>query len=292
MIYIQGNIDICQSLKYLIIARVQEILDVVNNDAIDYNTAESFHELRKQVRALRALLIFIKPLDHEHRLNEDRKKLRDWFIASNIRRDLDTLNDYWKILQERQSSSFSDVSLLGKYLHDRSLLTIAAAPSNQLVMPLLNIKEVMEQDNKWCAEKKSLTNFVKKRLRSWDRTIKNKGDSFELMDKQELHILRIKCKNLRYTAEAFLPLWPGKDKDNALIIETLRNLQDLLGQIHDIDNTPVIISDALSDQNPHIAFEIGFLRGWQTASRIKSIHLLKKKWKQYLKAKRPWRNAN
>ncbi|RZD16046.1 MAG: CHAD domain-containing protein [Candidatus Acididesulfobacter guangdongensis] len=291
MIYIQGNIDICQSLKYLITARVQEILNVVNNDAIDYNTAENFHELRKQVRALRALLIFIKPLDREHRLNEDRKKLRDWFIASNIRRDLDSLNDYWKILKERQPSSFSDVSLLSKYLLDCSLSTITIAPSNQLIMPLLDIKAVMEQCNKWSTKKKSLTNFVKKRLRSWDRTIKNKGDSFDLMDKQELHILRIKCKNLRYTAEAFLPLWTGKD-NGASIVKALTNLQDILGEIHDIDYTPVVISNALNDQNPHLAFEIGFLRGWQTASRINNIRLLKKKWKQYRKAKRPWRNAN
>lgn len=294
MISIQRNINICQSLKYFVIARVQEILDVVNNndddDALDSNTVANFHELRKQVRALRALLIFIKPLDSEHLLNEDRKKLRDWFMAGNIRRDLDSLNGYWKILQERQSSSFSDVSLLSKYLHDRSLLTMAVAPSNQLVMPLLNIKAIMEQGNKWCAKKKSLTNFVKNRLRSWDRTIKNKEYLFEVMDKKELHILRIRCKNLRYTAEAFLTLWPRKD--NILMIKTLENLQDILGQIHDIDNTPVVISEALSNQNPHIAFEVGFLRGWQAASRIDHIRLLKKKWKRYRKAKRPWESSN
>ncbi|MCL4546892.1 MAG: CHAD domain-containing protein [Deltaproteobacteria bacterium] len=294
MISMQGNIDNCQSLKYLIIARVQEILEVVNNDnndnAIDSNTVENFHELRKLVRALRALLIFIKPLDHKHLLNEDRKKLRDWFMAGNIRRDLDSLNCYWKKLQEQQSSYLSDISLLSKYLHDRSLLIIAIAPSNQLVIPLLNIKAVMEQGNKWCAEKKSLKNFVKKRLRIWDRTIKNKRYSFEVMDKKELHILRIRCKNLRYTAEAFLPLWP--EKDNVLMVKALKNLQDLLGQIHDIDNTPVVISEALNNKNPHIAFEVGFLRGWQAASRIDLIRLLKKKWRRYRKAKLTWRNAN
>ncbi|RZD17567.1 MAG: CHAD domain-containing protein [Candidatus Acididesulfobacter diazotrophicus] len=298
MISTQGKIDNCQSLKYLIIARVQEILEVVNvvnnndnnDNVIDSNTIENFHELRKQVRSLRALLIFIKPLDRKHLLNEDRKKLRDWFMAGNIRRDLDSLNCYWKKLQERQSSFLSDISLLSKYLHDRSLLTIAIAPSNQLVTPLLNIKAVMEQGNKWCAEKKSLKNFVKKRLRNWDRTIKNKGYSFEVMDKKELHILRIRCKNLRYTAEAFLPLWP--EKDNVLIVKALKNIQELLGQIHDIDNTPVVISEVLNDKNPHIAFEVGFLRGWQAASRIDHIRLLKKKWGRYRKAKPTWRNAN
>ena len=50
--------------------------------------------------------------------------------------------------------------------------------------------------------------------------------------KEEHHKMRIAAKHLRYSAEAFRPLFDDKLKDE---IATLKGLQDLLGEMHDCD---------------------------------------------------------
>lgn len=49
---------------------------------------------------------------------------------------------------------------------------------------------------------------------------------------QEHHELRIAVKRLRYTLEAFAAIFPGRLEDR---IDALRNIQDLLGEMHDCD---------------------------------------------------------
>lgn len=51
-------------------------------------------------------------------------------------------------------------------------------------------------------------------------------------NKQELHAMRISAKRLRYTLETFESLYGSQIKD---FINTMKNLQDLLGLIHDMD---------------------------------------------------------
>ena len=48
----------------------------------------------------------------------------------------------------------------------------------------------------------------------------------------ELHAMRIAAKQLRYILEAFAPLYEDELKE---AIQAMRNLQDLLGEIHDMD---------------------------------------------------------
>jgi CHAD domain-containing protein len=49
---------------------------------------------------------------------------------------------------------------------------------------------------------------------------------------EELHAMRIAAKKLRYVLETFAPLYEGEFKETLL---TMRNIQDLLGEIHDSD---------------------------------------------------------
>lgn len=49
---------------------------------------------------------------------------------------------------------------------------------------------------------------------------------------EELHAMRIAVKRLRYTLEIFRSLFDGEAEP---VLETLKKLQDLLGEVHDCD---------------------------------------------------------
>lgn len=58
------------------------------------------------------------------------------------------------------------------------------------------------------------------------------GRKLERLDSDRLHELRIACKKLRYTAEFFAAAYPP---EIAEIIEPMVRMQDLLGDVHDLD---------------------------------------------------------
>ncbi|MHB8231430.1 MAG: CHAD domain-containing protein [bacterium] len=281
--------DICQYIGDLMTARVETIFNAGGDAPEGHDdNAEWFHGLRKEVRALRALLVFIKPLDLEKRFYPIRIKLRDWFRNGDIRRDLDALAARWEMLQGQLPASGGG-SFLNKYFRTRILSIKDVAPAGQLAAALTELRAVIDNGD-WCKEKKPLKDFVKKRLGRWDKEIRNAGGSLKFMDKNGLHALRIKCKNLRYATESFLPLW--SEKNTETMLKALKNLQDILGQIHDIDNTPNIIAEILHNEDPVAAFEVGFLTGRQSAEREDCMRRLDKEWKRYRKAVRPWNNKD
>jgi CHAD domain-containing protein len=55
---------------------------------------------------------------------------------------------------------------------------------------------------------------------------------FEPDEKEKLHAMRISAKHLRYTLEAFLPVYAGRIRSP---LEASRTIQELVGQIHDCD---------------------------------------------------------
>ena len=64
------------------------------------------------------------------------------------------------------------------------------------------------------------------------RRVFSLGTQFRNCQPDELHALRIQCKRLRYTAEVFADIYPGR---LAELIEHTRRLQGALGEIHDAD---------------------------------------------------------
>jgi len=56
--------------------------------------------------------------------------------------------------------------------------------------------------------------------------------SLDRLPGEELHLLRIDCKRLRYAAEFFADLYPDGLRD---VISIMKRMQDLLGNVHDCD---------------------------------------------------------
>lgn len=63
------------------------------------------------------------------------------------------------------------------------------------------------------------------------KRVTRKTGSFETQPEAELHVLRLRAKRLRYAAEVFAPLFPGRDTQRFL--RRLAALQEALGHLND-----------------------------------------------------------
>ena len=67
--------------------------------------------------------------------------------------------------------------------------------------------------------------------KQWNKVARH-DRRLERLSSQEQHALRIECKRLRYTAEFFADLYPGR---LAEIVKPMVRMQDALGDVHDAD---------------------------------------------------------
>lgn len=78
----------------------------------------------------------------------------------------------------------------------------------------------------------------------------------------ELHAMRIAAKQMRYTLEIFAPLYPGGLKQQ---LQIMRQIQDLLGTIHDCDIWGEFLPDFITQETRRIQEFYGNKR---TVSRL------------------------
>lgn len=91
-------------------------------------------------------------------------------------------------------------------------------------------------------------------------------------DRSELHSLRIAIKQLRYSVEALVPAYPHFDWEGTL--EVLKQMQTLLGEVHDAD----LWLEALADCRCK-ASEGGCFRDFQKARRRDCFEESQKLWR-------------
>jgi CHAD domain-containing protein len=75
----------------------------------------------------------------------------------------------------------------------------------------------------------------------------------------ELHAMRIAAKHLRYTMEAFAPIYPAELKTH---LQVVRKLQEQLGDIHDYDVWGVFLPEFLEKERGLTLKFFGHLRGF------------------------------
>ena len=80
--------------------------------------------------------------------------------------------------------------------------------------------------------KKNIVPFAVKALNKCERRVLKAGSNIKARSDEELHRLRIQCKKLRYAAEFFTPLFKRERMRD--YINRLKELQDMLGLMHDI----------------------------------------------------------
>ena len=112
------------------------------------------------------------------------------------------------------------------------------------------------------------------------------------LDTEQRHRLRIELKRLRYTAEFFAPLFPGKAVTTFL--ERLSKLQDLFGTMNDAATAAHILrrinEHAGARGGPERAEAAAFVDGWHQSQVGPTWDKAQKRWKRFIKTKPFWQD--
>ena len=137
--------------------------------------------------------------------------------------------------------------------------------------------------------KKNIVPFAVKALNKCERRVLKAGSNIKSRPDEELHRLRIQCKKLRYAAEFFTPLFERERMRT--YINRLKELQDMLGMMHDIAVIkegmlgPLLAS--VKDKEAH-RFAKKFM-GEQKGHYSDVQKTLFRRWKGFLSTSAPWK---
>lgn len=200
---------------------------------------EALHDMRVASRRMRASLkVFKACLPKKHR-NPVEETVRNLTQSLGAVRDHDVFLEYLRDYQRQDKTSIKWLIQHEVKLREDARLEmlkmLAEYESSDIaerVEGMLDRVKMLWADN----DKLSSNRFgehalrlVSPRLRD---LVESSGSIANPDDVAGLHLMRILAKKLRYTMEAFSPCF-GTDMEQA--ISDLKNLQTLLGQIHDFD---------------------------------------------------------
>jgi triphosphatase len=129
------------------------------------------------------------------------------------------------------------------------------------------------------ARARLIESFAVEELTRRRRKVKKEGKRLAALNPAERHQLRIRVKKLRYAAEFFSKLFPGKKQRKREIMSSLKKLQDALGDVNDVAVQAGIKGEIIggakgrksaAGKNQHRAFAAGLIIGHQKA-RLESL---------------------
>lgn len=128
--------------------------------------------------------------------------------------------------------------------------------------------------------------FAAEVLAARERKLRKAGGDIAAMPEAERHRLRIMAKKLRYVAEFFLPLHPGKRARRA--VAALADLQERLGRLNDLAVARRMLSAAAEGGDPARAWAAGMVVGWHERSARRRIARAEKAWRRHRARPRHW----
>ena len=116
----------------------------------------------------------------------------------------------------------------------------------------------------------------------WHR-LRARGEEIQGLDEAALHELRLSAKRLRYAAEFFAPLWPGKAARRFL--KRLSALQDGLGLANDAAMAREIVKGV---EGAAPAWAVGAVEGFAVARAVRARRKAIEAWEDLIVAKPFW----
>ena len=265
-----------KALSRLLIQQIQQALTAARQHWAD-SSPDTFHQLRKTVRSLRALLRFCRALDPDKRLGSARQELADWFHQQNIRRDHEVLATYWEALA---TETGTEIAPLHSWLSAQAETT--PAQLGQFAAAILKLWALLLRAALYSDQ--SLQDYVEMHLRRQDRRLMAAGDAAKTA--ASFHALRIRIKNWRYVILALGDMWPSKDSKTLLKI--LSALQEISGAVHDADMAGQHLAGLAISRKHGLAFSAGMLMGYLHARENRQRKKFSKYWERLENASRPW----
>lgn len=123
-------------------------------------------------------------------------------------------------------------------------------------------------------------NVLNRRLRH----VRRRAHHLDDLTTEGRHALRIAMKKLRYTAEFFAPLYPGRSVQKFL--KRMSTMQDVLGAMNDVAAARTILDQLVDDDNgdtniarADLAGAAGLIYGWHLHQASLNWQTARKKWK-------------
>ncbi|MHC1746592.1 MAG: CHAD domain-containing protein [Negativicutes bacterium] len=253
-----------------------------------YDDPETLHQLRVQIRRLRAFLLFAKPVLNNDGYLQWKDSLKSWGHSMNVLRDIDVLLALWRELAALTDIRQEDVETLENVVQTERKNLIEELRTDIIngksTMMLLGF-ELWLHKNAFLlkAAKLVLKKFSLNRLKKWVLAMHEMGNEIGAKNITELHQLRITGKKVRYTMEGL-----KLDPDN-LVIKNLKILQDDLGNIHDAGLQAETLKKIVKNPSDQIMNRnVGIIIGWTAKARCVSQQKLDKDWLVFLQNTKRW----
>ena len=235
---------------------------------------EAVHQMRIGLRRLRAVMKAFEPMLPGEDTKLVEAELRWLARELDPARDLDVLisGGYGPALEALDDRGFAPLGrqlLAGQSKAYRKAQ--AAARSRRCAQLWLEAAAWIEVGG-WTraedaevvrARELPIRRFAAEALDHLLKLVRKRGRRWRKLDARGRHKLRIRGKRLRYTAELFLPLFPGLTSRRKAFMKSLKALQGLLGDLNDIH---VARESALGNSgadDPGVAFALGRIVGWR-----------------------------
>lgn len=191
--------------------------------------AEALHQCRVALRRLRSTLSIFRPCLDEAEADRFREEL-NWISGLfGAVRNVDVLMpriDDAPVLQTLQAARKHHLAELVRALDSARL--------RNLLFDLVEYSEVGDWRDADIAALPA-RDFAQQALDRLRRRVKRRGRHLERLDEDDRHRLRIAGKKLRYTAEFFVSLFPGRKAGGRRedLLSALEKLQTKLGELND-----------------------------------------------------------
>lgn len=256
--------------------------------------AEFVHQMRVACRRLRAALRLFSPLlpaaqcrhwcDELHWLGGSLDGVRNWDVFLEGTLPAIRAGD-----PDQPGLDWLQRQALAERNRQRVLARAALAEPRY--------QQLLLQMGKWLAapqwrEQSAVANMpaaagAARLLQTRQRKLKKHGRQFGSLDAEGLHALRIEAKKLRYAAEFFATLYPGRRQRRYL--KALSVLQHALGEVNDAATAAMLVGQLAAQARGRVRQQAcGFVLGWLRGGGHAHGRSAAAAWKRWCRRKRFW----
>jgi triphosphatase len=253
-----------------------------NEAALHKGDAEAAHQMRVGLRRLRAAISLFASLLDDPQTETIKDELK-WLTARLApARELEVLIERVVKPVTQRKSRWAGVPSLSRQFADRRVAALARAQdaieSERFRLLMLEVAAWLEigqwtkpQDDLVCARGDlPIETFAAEQLARRSRKVRKRRKSFARLDARRRHKLRIQAKKLRYAADFFADLFPGRRavKRREKFLAALERVHDSLGDLNDITVHESLISATGTRRrrgSRNKAFAAGVLTGREDA---------------------------
>ncbi len=251
---------------------------------------ERLHQIRVALRRLRVMLSMAESFHTDTGLSALRGEVAQRCVELGRLREWDVLltSILPPLLPQLSKQAGSSLLRIGQNLRGRhQASTVTTFHSKEYQSLMLRLGAGM-YGNYWLGQagnKLSLEEFARKILGLHCQRVTKFGKHLANANPEQLHKLRIACKKLRYSAEAFVSLF-NSNKTTAYL-SNLASLQDCLGTLHDFTVSLHQLDeiDAQSQQKNSVLLSTLQIRGWIKHQYQDQLIILNEAWKKFSRQK-------